>query len=112
MDMSIEQYQEIKDYFRVLKMVKLGTEIDINISKNISLISHYSGSYIEMIEPFDKIISTIATFETHVSNYYSEDHEEMKKQHFTTTTFSESGIALMEKFKEGGDFLFYQIDSE
>lgn len=114
MDMSIEHYQQIKDYFKILKMVKLGIDIDINpkFLKTISMIPSYSGSYVEMIEPFDIVLSALESFETYISNSYSEDYAEIRKLNLTTTAFSESGAALMKKFEKDGEFLFYHIDSE
>lgn len=114
MDMSIEHYQQIKDYFKILKMLKLGTDIGISPSqfKAISMIPYYSGSYVEMIEPFDTILSAIESFETIISNSYSEDYLEIRRLNSTTTAFSESGAALMKKFEKDGEFLFYHINSE
>lgn len=114
MDMISEHFEHAREYFKVLGMVKLA--VDFGIEKNqlehIPLLPAYTGTTIDMMDVFDTILSKIDAFETHYSGVYDDDYNAIKYENLNHTTFSTSGQALMERFKEGGEIVFYHIDSE
>lgn len=114
MDMYLEQYEGTRDFFRVLGMVKLAVDFGVEKSdlKHLELYPAYSGTSVDLLQVFDAIFSHIGGLETSISGYYDENHATVLKETLLYTKFSESGEKVMEKFKEDGDLLLYQIDSE